>query len=466
MRGTIYPHRADIGQLGIFKYGKYNLIPITSDLYINEGSRMWWAWDVAQITKLGNAILKQCKTKSGVAKHVNKLIALLSKAIESADIFKQGDLTKLSDKELAGQYQLLYKDNLETHGILNEDVDAFDVVFDNFLQTELRRYVNLAGDKFISVYKDLSTPCHTSYLQQQNYDTAKLYLNSKGQSETVDILHNEYWWTSMGWESMKPHSKGYFMHQVKTMNRVLATRIINDYKKQAALVAKQRRRLLRQYKLPRQFSRWLWVLDKYAYLHDCRKEMQVKTMYAYHLILLETAKRLKIKESDLEWLFHNEVAGLLKGKRLNKKLIADRKISVTSQVTSKKIIINEGNKAHRIKIKSLNLDRKNITLVKGLAVTAGLVHGRALVCQGAKEAISKVKQGDILICPMTLPDYLPAMKMAKAIVTDEGGLTCHAAIIARELGKVCIVGTKEATRVFKTGDLVEVDANRGVIRKL
>ncbi len=88
------------------------------------------------------------------------------------------------------------------------------------------------------------------------------------------------------------------------------------------------------------------------------------------------------------------------------------------------------------------------------------------MCQGAKEAIKRVKLGDILICPMTLPDYLPAMKKAKAIVTDEGGLTSHAAIIARELGKVCIVGTKEATRTFKTGDLVEVDANKGVIRML
>ncbi len=375
IRGTIYPHRADIGQLGIFNYGKYNLTPITSDLYINEGSRMWWAWDEAQITKLGKAILKQCKTKAGATKHVSRLIALLNKAIKSADIFKQRDLTKLSNQELANQYQLLYNDNLETHGILNEDVDAFDVVSDDFLQTELRRYVNLAGDKFISVYKDLSTPCYTSYLQQQKYDVAKHYLSAKNQNIIADNLYEKYWWTSMGWESMRPHSKGYFMHQVKTMNRVLAKKIITDYKQQSATITEQRRRLVRKYKLPKQFSRWLWVLDRYAYLHDCRKEMQVKTMYAYHLILLETVKRLKIKESDLEWLFHNEVADLLKGKRLNKKLIADRKMSVTSQVTSKKIIINQGVKARQIRITNLNLDKKNITLVKGLAVTTGSVKG-------------------------------------------------------------------------------------------
>ena len=55
-------------------------------------------------------------------------------------------------------------------------------------------------------------------------------------------------------------------------------------------------------------------------------------------------------------------------------------------------------------------------------------------------------------------------RKAKAIVTDEGGITCHAAIVSRELGKVCVVGTKIATQIFKDGDMVEVDANKGVVR--
>lgn len=65
---------------------------------------------------------------------------------------------------------------------------------------------------------------------------------------------------------------------------------------------------------------------------------------------------------------------------------------------------------------------------------------------------------------MTSPWYLPAMKKATAIVTDEGGITCHAAIVSRELKKPCIIGTKIATKVLKDGDLVEVDANKGIVR--
>ncbi len=64
---------------------------------------------------------------------------------------------------------------------------------------------------------------------------------------------------------------------------------------------------------------------------------------------------------------------------------------------------------------------------------------------------------------MTTPEYVPAMRKSMAIVTDEGGVTCHAAIVSRELGKPCIIGTGNGTKVLKDGDIVEVDANEGII---
>jgi len=67
---------------------------------------------------------------------------------------------------------------------------------------------------------------------------------------------------------------------------------------------------------------------------------------------------------------------------------------------------------------------------------------------------------------MTSPEFLPAMKKAKAIITDEGGVTCHAAIVSRELNIPCVIGTKVATKSLKDGDLVEVDTHQGIIRKI
>ena len=79
------------------------------------------------------------------------------------------------------------------------------------------------------------------------------------------------------------------------------------------------------------------------------------------------------------------------------------------------------------------------------------------------DQISQLKEGEILVSPMTIPDFLPAMKKAAAFVTDEGGILCHAAIVAREMKKPCIVGTKFATQVLEDGDYIEVDANRGIV---
>ncbi len=103
--------------------------------------------------------------------------------------------------------------------------------------------------------------------------------------------------------------------------------------------------------------------------------------------------------------------------------------------------------------------------LQGTIAVKGKVQGR--VCLILKKAdLAHIKAGDILISYATSPDYVPAMKQCAAVVTDEGGVVCHAAIVCRELGIPCIVGTKSATQVFKNGDLVDVDAERGVIRRV
>ncbi len=101
----------------------------------------------------------------------------------------------------------------------------------------------------------------------------------------------------------------------------------------------------------------------------------------------------------------------------------------------------------------------------GSVAVGGYAKGR-VVLVNRKVDVNNVASGDILVSRMTIPDFVPAMKLAAAIVTDEGGITCHAAIIARELDKPCIIGTKIATRILHDGDLVEVDATNGIVRIL
>jgi pyruvate,water dikinase len=77
-----------------------------------------------------------------------------------------------------------------------------------------------------------------------------------------------------------------------------------------------------------------------------------------------------------------------------------------------------------------------------------------------------MRDGDVLVAPMTTPDFVPIMKRAAAIVTDNGGLLSHAAIVSRELGIPCVVGTRSATKSFRDGEVVDVDGASGVVKKV
>jgi pyruvate,water dikinase len=103
-------------------------------------------------------------------------------------------------------------------------------------------------------------------------------------------------------------------------------------------------------------------------------------------------------------------------------------------------------------------------VVKGIAAgKRSFGAGTAKIVANTEEAAKVMQKGDILVTDMTNPDYVPFMKLAGAIVTDKGGVTCHAAIVSRELGIPCVVGTENATQLMKTGKQYTVDSRSGVV---
>lgn len=147
------------------------------------------------------------------------------------------------------------------------------------------------------------------------------------------------------------------------------------------------------------------------------------------------------KPQDIEWA--------MSGKSLY--IVQSRPVTTLKKGT--------GGKAAQQKLATV-ADAKII--VRGMGATTGASAGRVRIISGPKE-VGKVESGDILVAKMTSPDYVPAMRKASAIVTDEGGITSHAAIVSRELGIPCIVGTGNATQVLKDGAIVTVDAERGLV---
>ncbi|HWA51886.1 MAG TPA: phosphoenolpyruvate synthase [Patescibacteria group bacterium] len=116
----------------------------------------------------------------------------------------------------------------------------------------------------------------------------------------------------------------------------------------------------------------------------------------------------------------------------------------------------------KTKMGESDVETAQTPILTGIPASPGVGTGPVRVLKSPKE-IDKVHQGDVLVAKMTSPDYVPAMKKAAAIITDEGGETSHAAIVSRELGVPCVVGTKEATKKLKDDFVVTVDGKAGMI---
>ncbi len=114
------------------------------------------------------------------------------------------------------------------------------------------------------------------------------------------------------------------------------------------------------------------------------------------------------------------------------------------------------------KLEGLDIESAKTHLLTGVSASPGIVTGQVKIIMSTKE-IGKVHQGDILVSTMTSPDFVPAMRKAAAIVTDQGGQTSHAAIVSRELGIPCVVGTKNATTTLKNDVIVTVDGSKGLV---
>lgn len=179
------------------------------------------------------------------------------------------------------------------------------------------------------------------------------------------------------------------------------------------------------------------------------------------------AEHLGVPYAQWIYLTSDEIIQVLRGKVSLKELaLGEREkgyIFMMEGGVQKMAIGEEGKSLSEWVDKSLNKVEENITEFKGQPASPGHATGKARVILLAKDS-HNLKDGEILVCAMTSPDYVPAMKRSSAIVTDEGGLLCHAAIMSREFGKPCVIATKIATKVLKDGDLVEVNADNGIIK--
>lgn len=209
------------------------------------------------------------------------------------------------------------------------------------------------------------------------------------------------------------------------------------------------------------------ISDDFSWWQDQRKRASFLATSIFDLFLQECARRCRIDHELLKYALPDEInAALLAGQGVTADTLRERQEQFMIVYARDGLQMYTGEDVLRLREAMKQSEQHQAGgALHGLIANTGIAEGPVRVITSVTQ-IAEVQPGDVIVAVMTRPDYLPAMKKAVAIVTDEGGITCHAAIVSRELHIPCIIGTKVATKTLQNGQRVRVDANTNTITVL
>lgn len=429
--------------------------------------------------EVGESILKALLERPGFGRDVNKNILKWSrKLILFAKYTASLPLAKYSNLELWKLYDEhdSIHTKLYTYGWLPVSVDMFHNNFTKKLKAYLYSVCD-SREQAENAFVLFTTPSKKTIVAKEREEFLKIYAKHKSNLKKTnsklmaELTRHQARWRHMGYiyvGNTPPFSVKYYFEQLIELKRSKVNPIaILRKEKQQLRDAKYRQAALhKKLKINPQHRKLFQTANDFALTKLIRRHAQLLDLYLLHKTLLtEIAKRLKLERYEVQFMLKDEVRKALTTGKADKRLLQIRLRECVLYTEKNFETVYVGREAKRITDKLKNMIDTKISELTGQTAQPGYAKGLAKIIIRAKD-MKKMNQGDILLSIATDPDIVPAMKKAAAIVTEQGGITSHAAIVSRELGIPCVIGTKIATKIFKDGDLVEVDANRGIVKKL
>ena len=364
---------------------------------------------------------------------------------EAAKIHQE--VVNLSEKSEDELIELAQKTNLcirEGVGIAHI-IEPFSLIAEKIvkdkLETELKDQSRL-NELFPLLTAPVEKPFILEYDELLNKLRKETELSKK--ENLIQEIKEKFFWIKNGYAGRKEFS---------SKNIIDENNDLQDLKN----FQSNKKELIEELNLSPELKHLIYLTERFAYWQDERKKNVLIAIDYFCKVSEELIKKIPLTEEEYYFLLPEE---------LNKDHITEEfRIELQKRVKSFVLVNVEGKVYSTTEPIILEKKQEEVKTVNGTPASPGNAIGRVKICKNFTE-MNKVEQGDVLVVSMTRPEYVPAMRKAVAIVTDEGGLTCHAAVIARELGKPCIIGTRIATKVFKDNDLVEVKANHGTVRRI
>lgn len=405
---------------------------------------------------------------AGVEKKINK--AYLD-VWEFADSLQKTKWEKLTNKELAKNYDKYH--SLYTYciagvstGILIAEAMAQDIreyLDRQSLQHDTKESVDLA-------LRILSTPEKLSMTAQEEYELLKIIVKVP-KSRLLPALkkHEKKWSYIPMYSQFSAWTLEDFKLRVKDFEKSNPKERYQELHQHEKNIKKAKEEIFSKFHCGPQIQKLSNLLSKYIYWRINDETTIGLLTRNREGLFREIAKRLHVSQAQLNHMLITEIKNGLAGEKVDVNLINERQKKYAVILNPRGVAVVSGKDLDvllkNVKFKSKSKSFSRAKQLQGTPANPGKATGRVKLVSSPK-FINKVKKGDILVTSNTTPAYVLAMKISGAIVTEEGGITSHAAIVSRELGIPCVIGVSNITKILKDGDKVEVDAEKGVVRKI
>jgi phosphoenolpyruvate synthase/pyruvate phosphate dikinase len=313
-----------------------------------------------------------------------------------------------------------------------------------------------SGKELNKDFAILTSPITRSFVSKKE-DFLWLIKNSSGdeKEKLIQEFVSKFFWIKSSYTGSSSITEAEILEEVSNMKKPKRT----DFE----TLKEKKKQLFEKYAFKEEEKQLVHLTEFLIEWQDDRKAKIFRGIFAIEKLFQEISKRYNVPVKQLHYLLPREIPKALKEGNL-RKIPEERMKGCAFARSLGRIEVFTGKEFLELE-KALEKEENELEIITGSTASLGTAVGKVKVCKTI-ESLEKVQEGDILVASMTRPEFVQAMKKAAAVVTDEGGVLCHAAIICRELGIPCVVGTKIATKVLKDGEIVEVRANHGMVRKI
>ena len=443
---------------------------------IFKGYHLWFYFGEKDSYQLGEHLTNKYVKNPEFATLTNKRIVEWSDKLRTfADKLPQENLSKLSNQELWEHYQK--HDQIHTKyyqwGWLPVAVDMFHGNLTQRAKQYLRS-INITEYKVNEYLVTLTQPRKKSLIQLEQEEFSKIaekIQKNKGKfssaiNSQIKKHYQKYFYVKFLWIGKEGvNDLDYYVDDLKRFLKSgdKAGQILKKLNVDQKKILSARQKLIKKLKIT---GTWLTLFNNWGNFMVTkiyRRYAQIYAIYRMQPILKEIAKRLKITVKQVNFMILSEVKKALLQNKISRAELKERTRFCVHYIEKDIEKVFVGAKAKKLFSQIKQKDLSNITEIKGQTGCVGKATGIVKIIIRPKD-MAKMNKGDILVSIATDPDIVTAMKKAAAIVTEQGGVTSHAAIVSREMNIPCLIGTKIATKVLKDGDKVEVDATKGIVK--